>query len=73
MMSLLIELAESFNQPDLARELQNETLYSSANDYKSTSEDRLFCTHCGDKAVVFVGILRIEFERASEVELCPFL
>ena len=45
----MIELCDHFHYDELRDKMKGQSLYSTANDYKSTTEDRKFCTHCGDK------------------------
>ncbi len=48
-MKLLALLAECFGESELKERFSKQSLYSEANDYRSTSEKRRFCTHCGDR------------------------
>lgn len=52
MMQLVIEFAEHFEKQDLVDEFKQEDLYTSWNDYTQLTEERKFCSHCGDKEVM---------------------
>ena len=51
MMKLMTELAEHFKLDDLKKSFESADLYDPCNDYRCKTEERQFCTHCGDSKV----------------------
>ena len=47
----MIALCKAYNYPAIEKEIEELSLFSSANDYHSTGKERKFCTHCGDREV----------------------
>ena len=57
MMKVMIELADHFKLEELKKSFESVDFYDPCNDYKCTTEERHFCTHCGDNKVYTVILI----------------